>query len=201
MARRNMYDRLIHKSKITEEIRPINGSNTDYIDKHGNVYKDYGNNLFYPKKNCVNKVNGYVYCGITYDDGNKQRRVHRLVVEAFIPNPQNLPVVLHIDNDKTNCEIYNLKWGTVSENTKQAFDDGLAKNDKGWEDSQSLAVVVFDMKQNYIGEYGSVKECSKATGITPTGILYQCKHNVRSKPRCGYYFRFYNEYKEKGFVL
>ena len=49
MARRKMTDKLIKKSQIKEEIRLINGSKTDYISSKGNIYKDYGNDLFYPK--------------------------------------------------------------------------------------------------------------------------------------------------------
>ena len=125
MARRNMTGLLIPRSQIKEEIRLIKGSSTDYITPTGNVYKDYGNDMFYHKSVFPNKNNGYLYCGITYDEGQRQRRVHILVAEAFIPNPNNYPIVMHLDNDKTNCNIENLKWGTVSENTQQSFDDKL----------------------------------------------------------------------------
>ena len=42
MAKRNMTNKLIDKSSVTEELKQIPGSLTDYIDRHGNVYKDYG---------------------------------------------------------------------------------------------------------------------------------------------------------------
>ena len=100
MARRKMTDKLIKRSQINEEIRLINGSETDYISSKGNIYKDYGNNMFYHKSVFPNKNNGYLYCGITYREGQKQRRVHILVAEAYIPNTDNLPVVMHLDNNK-----------------------------------------------------------------------------------------------------
>ena len=50
--------------------------------------------------------------------------VHRLVAMAFLPNPNNLPVVMHLDNDPLNNHVSNLKWGTYSENIQQAFDEG-----------------------------------------------------------------------------
>ena len=93
-----------------------------------------------------NKYNGYMYCGITYPEGQRQRRVHILVAEAYLPNPNNYPVVMHLDNDKTNLNVKNLKWGTVSENTQAAFDDKLQINDKSWEDSQSVHVCAFDLQ-------------------------------------------------------
>lgn len=79
MARRNLSDKLVHKSLITEELRLINGSETDYITPSGSVYKDYGNDMFLKKKTHISTS-----CGITYKDGNKQRRVHRLVAEAYL---------------------------------------------------------------------------------------------------------------------
>lgn len=125
MARRKMTDKLISKSNITEELRLIENSETDYITPSGKIYKDYGNNMMYLKKNYVNQHNGYLYCGITYPSGNKSRRVHILVAKAYLPNPFNYPVVMHLDNNKSNPQLYNLKWGTVAENTKSAFNDGL----------------------------------------------------------------------------
>lgn len=190
MARRKLENRLINREDITEEIRLIEGSDTDYISPAGNVYKDYNDGKFLKKSNFPNKHNGYLYTGVTYKDGQRQRRVNVLVGEAYLDNPDNLPVVMHKDNDKTNPHVSNLKWGTISENTRDAFRDGLARNAKGYEDSQSMPVIAYDRNFNEIGRYGSVSECSQALGVTKTGILYSCKNEVSSKSKSGYYFRF-----------
>ena len=201
MARRKMTNLLIKREDIKEEMRLIKGSTTDYVTPTGNIYKDYGNNMFYHKAVFPNKYNGYLYCGITYEDGQKQRRIHRLVAEAYIPNPENLPVVMHLDNNKQNCNVENLKWGTVQENTQQSFDDKLQVNAKDWDDSQSIHVCSFDLQGNLLNKYGSVGEASREIGVTKTTILNQCNHNVKTKPRCGYYFRYLSEYESDGFVL
>ena len=73
----------------------------------------------------ISKSNGYVLVDLYKDGIGKWYRVHRLVAEAFIPNPNNLPIVMHLDNNKQNNHYTNLKWGTISENTQQAFDDEL----------------------------------------------------------------------------
>lgn len=77
----------------------------------------------------------------------------------------------------------------------------MAYNDKSWEDSQSIHVCQFDLKGNLLNKYGLISECSRETKITKTGIINQCEHKVKTKPRCGYWFRYLSEYEEKGFVL
>lgn len=126
-----------------------------------------------------------------------------MVAEAYVPNPdpEHNTIVLHIDSNKENKHYTNLKWGTISENTKQAFDEGMAYNDRGWKDSQSIHVCQFDLHGNLIKRFGSIGEASRELDITKTTILNQCNHKVKTKPRCGFWFRYMSEYDQKGFVL
>lgn len=200
MARRNFTDRLIHISDICEELRLIYGSKTDYITPSGNIYKDYGNDMYYHKKSRINNYNGYLYCGITYPSGNKQRRVHILVAKAYIPNPNNYPIVMHKDDNKTNPNVSNLKWGTISENTRDAFAKGFIKNDKGYDDSQSFPIYVFDLNKNLLYDFGSISMAHEKLDISKNAISSQCKHKTKCTPRSGYYFRYQDEYNKYGFV-
>lgn len=52
----------------------------------------------------------------------KSIRIHKAIAETFIPNPLNLPIVNHIDENKLNCNIDNLEWVTSQENTKKHWD-------------------------------------------------------------------------------
>ena len=117
MAKKNYKDKLVKRENITEEMKLIEGSNTDYITPSGQVYKDYGDG-FFPKKNTLNKVNGYLYCGITMSDGNnKQFRTHILVAKAYVPNPDKKKKNSHKDYNKQNGHYSNLEWGNASKNT------------------------------------------------------------------------------------
>lgn len=71
----------------------------------------------------VNK-DGYLNVGLSKFDKRKIYRIHRLVAETFLPNPENKPQVNHIDNDRKNNNVENLEWVTISENMYHAYRHG-----------------------------------------------------------------------------
>lgn len=70
---------------------------------------------------------GYLAARIQVKEKRKYVYVHQAVVKAFIPNPDNKPVVNHIDGNKLNNNLENLEWATYSENLKHAYKMGLRK--------------------------------------------------------------------------
>ncbi len=174
----------------------------NWVSPDGKLYgqetrknKNYGK--YFQYATTINKHNGYVYAPIKYimNDNSyqlRQRRLHIVIAETLIPNPLNLPIVGHKNNIKTQNDIENLYWTTYKENTQKAFDDGLIVNNKGYQDSQSLPVVMFDTYTNKeIGRYGSATQAAKQTKITLNTILRQCKYK---KPvRKPFYFRFQSD--------
>lgn len=64
-----------------------------------------------------NTTNGYKAVILAKEGKHKDRMVHRLVAEAFIPNPKNLPQVNHKDEDKHNNRVENLEWCTAKYNS------------------------------------------------------------------------------------
>ena len=188
---KRIREKLISKKEIDEEMRLINGSLTDYVSPIGNIYKCYGEDMFFKKKTHINKHNNYVYVGVTMKNGrNVSHRVHKLVASAYLKKPFGCTVVGHKNNIKDDNRVENLYWTTVRENTQRAYDDGLAKNAKGWEDSQSQAVIVF-RDDKYLCEFGSIKECSRELNIPVSTIIRRCKDEIKTS------YRKYKEYDFK----
>lgn len=85
------------------------------------------------------------------------RSVHRMVAEAFIPNPDGKPEVNHIDGNRLNNYLTNLEWVTKQENMDHAVTTGLISNPFGSEARNSKFVTkVFDLSGNLVAEcYGN----------------------------------------------
>lgn len=193
MARRKFESKLIDKNDIKEQLKLIDGSETDYITPSGKIYKDYGNNKFYLKKNYIHK-NGYTYCNVTFlGNINKSRRAHRLVANAYLPNPQNLLIVGYKNNIKSCTDVNELYWTTTSENTKRAYNDGLCRNAAGFDDSQANAIKVYTISNEYIETCGSARIAAKKYKVSVSTVLRHCRKEIKTKYRQNYTFRFLND--------
>ena len=74
------------------------------------------------------KTKGYLQVVLSYEGQKITRKVHRLVAEAFIENPNNKPEVNHKDSDRANNCVSNLEWVTGSENVKHSYHEGSNTN-------------------------------------------------------------------------
>ena len=82
------------------------------------------------KSQVVDKY-GYNYVSLYENQRHKQGMVHRMVAQAFIPNPEKMPQVNHIDGDKLNNSLENLEWVTPQENLAHAKETGLLEGVSG----------------------------------------------------------------------
>lgn len=112
---------------------------------------------------------------LSKENKRNYRRVHRLVALAFIPNPDNLSQVNHIDGDKTNNNIENLEWISNKDNTQHGYDNNLYHSTK-----RCIEVEVYNKDWEYINTYKSIRSASEALNInrkTLTRILFDDKVN------------------------
>jgi len=104
----------LEQEPIKRDIAGYEGLYT--IDIFGNIYNSDG-------KEMKKRINEFGYFDIGLSKNNKQSRfkVHRLVAQTFIPNPQNKAQVNHIDGNRKNNAVWNLEWVTPKENTQHAI--------------------------------------------------------------------------------
>ena len=101
---------------------------------------------------------------------NKNVLIHRLVAEAFIPNPFNFRCVNHIDEDKENNCADNLEWCTYQYNCRYG-NGSLARNSK---------IIQYDMRGNALKIWNSMKEAAECLGINYQGISSCCRNKKKS---------------------
>jgi hypothetical protein len=109
---------------MTEIWKDIKGYEGYYqVSNLGNVKsldrKLWNGFVFHEVKGKVMKVrtekDGYLRCNLSKNGKMKDGRIHRLVAEAFIPNPKNKPTVNHNNTDVTDNSVTNLEWATHKE--------------------------------------------------------------------------------------
>lgn len=95
--------------------------NSDYeIFEDGTCYSHKSNKWLTPKMTVK-----YPSYNLTLPDGKRQVKVHRMVAETFLPNPENKQYVNHKDGNTKNFKLENLEWVSAKENAKHASEMGL----------------------------------------------------------------------------
>lgn len=129
-----------------------------------------------------NDCHGYLCLNLWKNNQRIMFKIHRLVAQAFIPNPENKPQVNHIDEDKTNNVDSNLEWCTAKENNNHGtrIERVIISNQK-----KVKAIDIANGEYNY---YESIKACGKALGIDNSNITKQLKGKLRQSG--GYIFEY-----------
>ena len=106
------------------------------VDMYGNVHSLRNSRVLRPYSN----GSGYQKVNLYGPGGCQRKYVHRLVAEAFLPNPGNLPVVNHKDADTTNNSVQNLEWCTQAENIQHCVRMGHHVSNLPDKNSQKIGV-------------------------------------------------------------
>ena len=126
-----------------------------------------------------NNKRGYKCVTLTIQNKKVLKPIHRLVAEAFIPNPNNYPVINHIDGNKHNNKATNLEHCSHKHNVNEAMRLGLLKP----KEQSCKKCVQKDFDGNIICVYNSITEASKITGICKGNISATCLGNQKYASR------------------
>lgn len=161
------------------------------ITDEGQVYS-YQNKRFLTPAKCGNGYLKVILCRGKED--HKNLMIHRLVAEAFIPNPDEKLTVNHIDGNKQNNVVSNLEWNTYSENLKHAYSHELSSwNEKKGRPMRPVHMI--DKKSGAVLKtYQSIGEAIRDIGaIRHSQIIDVCRG--RRKYFMGYVWRYADEVK------
>lgn len=144
-----------------------------------NYHREGRTKILKPKKNC----GGYLVVNLRKDGQLKQPSVHRLVAQAFLPNPLNLPQVNHRDEDKLNNAASNLEWCTASYNIN------YGSRNRRMAEAQSKPVQQLDKSTGeLLKTFPSAVEAERVAGIHHGNISRCCCGKRKSAG--GYVWRY-----------
>lgn len=127
---------------------------------------------------------GYLIVNLCKNSSSKSCRVHRLVAQAFIPNPNNLPQVNHKDENPSNNIVSNLEWCDAKYNINYG-----TRNEK-----TSKVVIQIDKNTNVvINIFPSTREAERQTGYGHGYICDCCK----GKYKTAYGYKWKYQQKER----
>lgn len=110
------------------------------------------------------KRRGYLDVMLSSKNVQKRYKIHRLVAEAFIPNPNNYPEINHIDEDVSNNNVNNLEWCTKLYNLNYGnHRENIAKKKR-------IPILKCDLNGSVLEEYEGIHVAARSTGNAASNI-------------------------------
>ena len=156
---------------MIEEMKDIVGYEGEYaITRDGNVWS-YKSNKFL-KPGLIR--DGYHQVNLCKNGKKKHYLIHRLVAEAFIPNPDNLPQVNHKDEDKSNNCVDNLEWCSAKYNANYGTR------------TERISKPVYCEELNRV--FDGARQAARELGLDNSNIIKCCKGKLKTVG--GYHWRY-----------
>ena len=186
---------------VAEIYREVSGYDGAYLVSNiGNIKSsDRKNNVGKHLSSVILKQSitrdGYLRVQLSKNGVRKSVRVHRLVAEAFIPNPDNLTQVNHIDEDKTNNRVDNLEWctpkyntnyGTRNKRASRNFDYSARNENKnfinGVENSarNRSKPIIAKLNSGEKIKFNSIREATEKLNISESSVIMVLKKRWKS---------------------
>ena len=169
------------------EWKQIKGFDGYFINKEGQIkstrsFKGTQEKILKPSKN----QQGYITYNLMRGGKVFRKPLHRLLMETFKPNKDNLPCINHIDGNILNNSLDNLEWCTYGHNEKEAYRLGLKQ-------SRIKPKQVVQLSKDYKIEnvFESLQQIEKSFGYSSGNIAQVC--NKKRKSAYGYIWRYADE--------
>ena len=179
------------------EWRPVPGWEGLYeVCCDGRIRSLQGRNYLREKSQVL--VSGYLRVALYQNPRKAFKSVHRIVAEAFIPNPDNKPEVNHKNGIKTDNRVENLEWVTSKENHEHAVKNGFKKDPIKM---KCRPVAAFNKETLEVTKYFSASEAARELGLCSSEVCVQAGKNTAYKKACKiskFYFLYIDEGEENG---
>ena len=136
---------------------------------------------------------GYLYVCLHKDKKQYIKKIHRLVAETFIPNPENKPDVDHINTIRTDNRVKNLRWCTRKENCNNK------KTLKNYSKAKSKPIIQLAKNGRFVKRYDSATDCQRQTGFNHSHICSCCKGERKTSN--GFKWMYEDNYINKFFKV
>jgi hypothetical protein len=138
------------------------------------------------RKSAINAQTGYVQQMLRKDKKQYMRYMHRLVAEAFIPNPNRLREVNHKDGNKLNNAVSNLEWVSRSQNMKHSYETGLRPTTK---------IAAYTKSGEFVRAFQSEREAVDFCGVNYNAGISNCLRGI-TKTAHGYKWKYIDSWGE-----